>query len=488
MVAPNAQTFPLQHQLKGSNTSTKSLRNYSRIQSEMQRDGFEVHKENLLSLAPSKNAKHCGAMRMGTPPHGLNVQDKEHDSCYASLRVSGDHNCLVAPGTDDNPSCIATLPSSSATVRPLLPGEEAINAYNHYAGMFPGAYTSESTCTAVSFPHGESEICPSKSLTGERVEVVQFLPDVKSVEDNQEDKRPRCTSIKENPSTELLDNQKYKQGTSYCFDADGSYMSAARDVAIQATIGDMCTFTCASKSNVCAVAKPIPQHSPKGFSADFSSNLSWVSNSNAYSASGLLASGTPPTVDLSNALPTVGLKLFTTSAHAQMPKALFSFSEGAPSLPLSLEHSQQQANNKSQRISIPLHENSCTEADWGRFLALSATSVAKATETASARVLPFQQRFKQLQAFLKQRDEGDQNDCIQALRSLSGAARSGHAVELETRAIRLSLEEGKEIKRMRLLNVLGKMSEQSFDDASGTPQGPRLPAPGAMTAKLTSVP
>lgn len=489
-MAPNTQVSPLKHHLKGSNTLT-SCRNYSRIQSEVQREGSEVHKENLLSLSLSKNGKYFGAggkadtivpsgsqvghlraqgasaktglptvlsREMVTFSHGLNVQEHGHGTHHMDSRVSHSVNRFVEPGTAKNPFSTAAF-SSSASLQPLVQGEEAINAYNLYAEMFPRACTPASTCTPTSDMHGEQEFCPSKPMVAEHVEVVQFLPDIKSVEDDQEDnvKRMKYTSTMENPSIGLFNMQTSKQGNVSCCVVDGSSISAGRD--------EVGSFKCANKSNNYTVTEP---------------TMIWVSSVNVYSAC-----GTSLTAELSNAPPAVGLKLFTTSAHAQMPKALLTFSEGEPSLPLSLEHSQQQASNRLQKT--PIQENSCTDADWGKFLALSATPVANNMGTASAKVLPFQQRFKQLQAFLKQCDETDQNECMQALRSLSAATRSGHAVELETRAIRLSLEEGKEIKRMRLLNVLGKISEHSLDDAGATPHGPRLPAPGAP-AKLKSVP
>lgn len=500
MVAPNTQVSPLKHHLKGSNTLT-SCRNYSRIQSEVQREGSEVHKENLLSLSLSKNGKYFGAgekadaiapsgsqvghvhaqgasaktglptvlsREMVTFSHGLHAQEHEHGTHRMDLRVSHSVN-RFEPGTAKNPFSTAAF-SSSASLQPLVQGEEAINAYNLYAEMFPRACTPVSTCTPTSDNHGEQEFCPSKPMGAEHVEVVQFLPDIKSVEDDQEDnvKRMKYTSTMENTSIGLFNMQTSKQGNVSCCVVDGSSISAGRDDARQAGTGEGGSFKCAYKSNNYTVTKPT-QH-----------NMIWVSSVNVYSAC-----GTSLTAELSNAPPAVGLKLFTTSAHAQMPKALLTFSEGEPSLPLSLEHSQKQASNRLQRT--PIQENSCTDADWGKFLALSATPVANNMGTASAKVLPFQQRFKELQAFLKQCDETDQNECMQALRSLSAATRSGHAVELETRAIRLSLEEGKEIKRMRLLNVLGKISEHSLDDAGATPHGPRLPAPGAP-AKLKSVP
>jgi hypothetical protein len=45
-------------------------------------------------------------------------------------------------------------------------------------------------------------------------------------------------------------------------------------------------------------------------------------------------------------------------------------------------------------------------------------------------------------------------DLLQALQSLSAAAQSGYAVELETWAMGLSVEEGKEMSRVKLLNLM----------------------------------
>ncbi|XP_008812238.2 uncharacterized protein LOC103723179 isoform X1 [Phoenix dactylifera] len=68
----------------------------------------------------------------------------------------------------------------------------------------------------------------------------------------------------------------------------------------------------------------------------------------------------------------------------------------------------------------------------------------------------WKERFIQLQMFLKSCDQSSQEEYILMLRSLSAVGRSRHAVELEKRAIHLLLEEGKELHRMKVLNVLGK--------------------------------
>ncbi|KAL3843320.1 hypothetical protein ACJIZ3_000723 [Penstemon smallii] len=68
----------------------------------------------------------------------------------------------------------------------------------------------------------------------------------------------------------------------------------------------------------------------------------------------------------------------------------------------------------------------------------------------------WEERYCRLQSLLKMLDESDQDDYVQMLRSLSSVELSRHAVELEKRSIKLSLEEAKELQRVRLFDVLGK--------------------------------
>lgn len=70
----------------------------------------------------------------------------------------------------------------------------------------------------------------------------------------------------------------------------------------------------------------------------------------------------------------------------------------------------------------------------------------------------WKERFIQLQAFLKNNKQSGQDEYICMLRSLSSVGRSKHAVELENRAVNLLIEEGKELQKMKILNVLGKLS------------------------------
>ncbi|KAJ3707185.1 hypothetical protein LUZ61_010890 [Rhynchospora tenuis] len=82
-----------------------------------------------------------------------------------------------------------------------------------------------------------------------------------------------------------------------------------------------------------------------------------------------------------------------------------------------------------------------------------ASKLVSSTLTASQ---DWKERFIRLQAFLKSCDQSNQEDYLRMLRSLSAVGRSKHAIELEKRAIHLLLEEGKELHRMKVLNVLGK--------------------------------
>lgn len=68
----------------------------------------------------------------------------------------------------------------------------------------------------------------------------------------------------------------------------------------------------------------------------------------------------------------------------------------------------------------------------------------------------WKERFIRLQLFLKNCDQSNQENYIQSLRSLSASGRSMHAIELEKRAIQLLLDEGRELQKMKVLNVLGK--------------------------------
>ncbi|CAN6205138.1 unnamed protein product [Urochloa humidicola] len=68
------------------------------------------------------------------------------------------------------------------------------------------------------------------------------------------------------------------------------------------------------------------------------------------------------------------------------------------------------------------------------------------------------ERFLRLQAFLRNNEQSGQEEYIRMLQSLSSVGLSKHAIELEKRAANLLIEEGKELQKMKVLNVLGKLS------------------------------
>ncbi|XP_006660942.1 uncharacterized protein LOC102715419 [Oryza brachyantha] len=70
----------------------------------------------------------------------------------------------------------------------------------------------------------------------------------------------------------------------------------------------------------------------------------------------------------------------------------------------------------------------------------------------------WKERFIRLQAFLRNNEQSGQEEYIHMLRSLSSVGRSKHAIELENRAVKLLVEEGKELQKMKVLNVLNKLS------------------------------
>ncbi|XP_078440207.1 uncharacterized protein LOC144710339 [Wolffia australiana] len=63
-------------------------------------------------------------------------------------------------------------------------------------------------------------------------------------------------------------------------------------------------------------------------------------------------------------------------------------------------------------------------------------------------------RFVKLQMFLRRLDQSNQQEYIQRLRSLSEVNRRRTAMELERRAVHLLAEEGKELEKMKRLNVM----------------------------------
>ncbi|VFQ69475.1 unnamed protein product [Cuscuta campestris] len=73
-----------------------------------------------------------------------------------------------------------------------------------------------------------------------------------------------------------------------------------------------------------------------------------------------------------------------------------------------------------------------------------------------AKLKQWEERYCRLQNLLSSLDQSKQEDYIQMLRSLSSVELSKHAVELEKRAIQLAFEEAKEMRWVKVLDVMGK--------------------------------
>ncbi|KAK7247642.1 hypothetical protein RIF29_42530 [Crotalaria pallida] len=124
-------------------------------------------------------------------------------------------------------------------------------------------------------------------------------------------------------------------------------------------------------------------------------------------------------------------------AFAPFPVASSMNSSGKPSVPISL--------GKSAMRLAPAESNYVT-----------ASSSPTIGNPKGLKNVHWEERYHQLQMFLRKLTLSDQEEYIQMLRSLSSVELSRHAVELEKRSIQLSLEEAKELQRVAVLNVLGK--------------------------------
>ncbi|ERM96133.1 hypothetical protein AMTR_s00001p00025290 [Amborella trichopoda] len=130
--------------------------------------------------------------------------------------------------------------------------------------------------------------------------------------------------------------------------------------------------------------------------------------------------------------PTLSPKISCFAALAPLPtSSLVTYSSAGPSVPQSL--------GKNNNLSGSGDPNCGDE---------------RGPQEASLQNL--KERLHRLEVILRQLDESKQEQYVQRLRSLPAVARSKHAVELERRVMSLMLEEGKEMKRMRVLNVFGK--------------------------------
>ncbi|CAN1276086.1 hypothetical protein LINPERPRIM_LOCUS15903 [Linum perenne] len=117
-------------------------------------------------------------------------------------------------------------------------------------------------------------------------------------------------------------------------------------------------------------------------------------------------------------------KVYRLSAFAPMATGSITSTSGKPS------------------VSVPVAQST------PRFVSVQSsyrqsTAVPLSADGREMKCEHWEERYRQLQALLKKLDESDQKDYIQMLQSLSSVELSRHAVELEKRSIKLSLEEGK---------------------------------------------
>ncbi|XP_021769930.1 uncharacterized protein LOC110734188 isoform X1 [Chenopodium quinoa] len=129
-------------------------------------------------------------------------------------------------------------------------------------------------------------------------------------------------------------------------------------------------------------------------------------------------------------------------AYAPIAGSVMSIPSGKPSVPLTF-------GNSNTKVAL---EKPTPQA---------VTSGITSPVEARIKKQNWEERYIQLQMYLKKLDQSNQEDHLQLLRSLSASELSRHAVELEKQAIQLSLEQGKELQRVKALNVLGKSLKTS---------------------------
>uniref|UniRef100_A0A1D1YPN6 NADH-ubiquinone oxidoreductase 30. subunit, mitochondrial n=1 Tax=Anthurium amnicola TaxID=1678845 RepID=A0A1D1YPN6_9ARAE len=167
--------------------------------------------------------------------------------------------------------------------------------------------------------------------------------------------------------------------------------------------------------------------------------------------------GKSSTVDLGITVPPMSKKINTQGKeqnhqqdHMQEPRvSCFPSPTAAASLTIS-------SRGPSVPPSVGLPVNGLLAAEPNSSMFSSVTPAL--SNRPSLRGIHWKDRFLMLQIYLNKCDQSSQEEYVKSLRSLSALGRSMHAVELEKRAIHLLLEEGKELRRMKLLNVLGKVS------------------------------
>ncbi|KAL6601378.1 hypothetical protein ACP70R_044598 [Stipagrostis hirtigluma subsp. patula] len=184
----------------------------------------------------------------------------------------------------------------------------------------------------------------------------------------------------------------------------------------------------------------------------------------------------PAAVTASPALPSAGLQHNHSSGKQSPGKvAVQPTNDVIPSLP-----------PRNVVSSISVHQSSVA-ANLAPS-SISATSTASRDAISAATLTPnrtdpprssnqdWSDRFIRLQAFLRHNEQSGQEEYIRRLRSLSSVGRSKHAIELEQRAANLLVEEGKELQKMKVLNVLGKLAPSDSPSLpTQTPSAMRLP-------------
>ncbi|KAL2936839.1 Membrane-associated protein TcaA [Bienertia sinuspersici] len=135
-------------------------------------------------------------------------------------------------------------------------------------------------------------------------------------------------------------------------------------------------------------------------------------------------------------------KMQLLPAYAPTPGSVMSVPSGKPFIPLYLGNSTTKA----------AFEDPKTQA--------GPSDVTSPVES-RLKKQNWEERYVELQMYLKKLDQSSLEDHLQLLRSFSAVELSRHAVELEKQAIQLSLEQGKELQRVKALNVLGKSLKTS---------------------------
>lgn len=125
-------------------------------------------------------------------------------------------------------------------------------------------------------------------------------------------------------------------------------------------------------------------------------------------------------------------------AFAPLPTASsMNFSSGKPSVPLPL----------GKPVTRPLPTESHSHP---------GSSYVSTSDRKKMNHQNWEERYFQLQMYLKNLDQSTLEDYVEKLRALSPAELNKYAIEQEKRTIQLSLEEGVEQQRVRALDVLGK--------------------------------